>query len=287
MMKKVLTLTESELIKVINRIVESYGDDSYSDEDYVEVFFNYFRPWVRKNHGDEIGEYPLSYLAKKYMSEFAKDNGMNPDNVIYSYRTNLANAANVGKEMVKQGKHKLPSLRSQEKFTEKFKKPLEFFLTELNLPDFIKVEFIEQTPYNVYVKLDVDWVGLIKYQGDVKPNFETIFRELKKRIEDFLGVEIGNPTYGQLSFKMNKQYIGVDEWVKKTLNKEIKKKIKELPNASRILHAIRFETHSSSSMGGDLKLSYKSWNGSNEFIKSVRSLLQDMGYNTEILQVGR
>ena len=37
----------------------------------------------------------------------------------------------------------------------------------------------------------------------------------------------------------------------------------------------------------DLKLSYKSWNGSNEFIKSVRSLLQDMGYNTEILQVGR
>jgi hypothetical protein len=110
---------------------------------------------------------------------------------------------------------------------------------------------------------------------------------LKKRIEDFLGVEIGNPTYGQLSFKMNKQYIGVDEWVKKTLNKEIKKKIKELPNAARILHAIRFETHSSSSMGGDLKLSYKSWNGSNEFIKSVRSLLQDMGYNTEILQVGR
>jgi hypothetical protein len=142
-MKKVLTLTESELIKVINRIVESYGDDSYSDEDYVEVFLNYFRPWVKKNHGDEIGEYPLSYLVKKYMSEFAKDNGMIPDNVIYGYRNNLANAANVGKAMVGQGKHKLPSLRSQEKFTEKYKKPLEFFLAELNLPEFINVEFVE------------------------------------------------------------------------------------------------------------------------------------------------
>ena len=283
-MKKVLSLTESELIKVINRIVESYNDETYSDEDYVEVFLNYFRPWVKKNHGDEIGEYPLSYLVKKYMSEFATDNGMNPDNVIYSYRNNLTNASYVGKSLVKQGKHKLPTLRSQEMFTEKYKKPLEYFLTELNLPDFIKVEFIEQTPYNVYVKLDVDWEGLIKYQGDVRPNFETIFRELKKRIEDFLGVEIGNPTYGQLSFKMNKQYVGVDEWVKKTLNKEIKKKIKELPNA-RILHAIKFETNSSSNMGGDLKLSFKNWNGRNDFIKGVKSLLQSMGYNTEILNV--
>lgn len=84
---------------------------------------------------------------------------------------------------------------------------------------------------------------------------------------------------------MNKQYVGVDEWVKKTLNKEIKKKIKELPNA-RILHAIRFEARSSGSMGGDLKLSFKGWNGKSDFVKSVKALLQSMGYNTEILNVG-
>ena len=286
-MKRSVKLTESELVKVINRIVESYSDETYDDEDYVEVFFQYFRPWVKKNHGDEIGEYPLSYLVKKYISEFALDNGMHPDNVIFGYRNNLTNAAHVGKKLVQQGKHKLPTLRSQEKFTEKYKKPLEFFLSDLNLPDFIKVEFIEDTPYKVYMKVDVDWERLIKYQGDVRPNFDVIYRELKKRIEDFLGVEIGNPTYGQLSFNMNKQYVGVDEWVKKTLNKEIKKKIKELPNA-RILHAIRFEAYgSSSSMGGELKLSFKSWNGASEFIKSVKSLLQEMGYNTEILHVGR
>jgi hypothetical protein len=86
------------------------------------------------------------------MSEFASDNGMNPENVIYGYRNNLANAANVGKNLVKLGKHKLPTLRSQEMFTQKFKKPLEYFVNELNLPDFINVEFIEQTPYNVYLK---------------------------------------------------------------------------------------------------------------------------------------
>jgi hypothetical protein len=283
MMKKVLSLTESELIKVINRIVESYSDDVYDDEDYVEVFFHYFRPWVKKNHGDEIGEYPLSYLAKKYISEFATDNGMNPDSVIFSYRNNITNAANIGKKLVQQGKHKLPSLRSQEKFTEKYKKPLEFFISELNLPDYIKFELIEENPYNILARFDIDWEGLIKYQGTEKIKPDAVVKELTQRISDFLGIEIGNPTYGQLSLKLKKDYVGIDEWIKKTLNKEIKKKFRELPN-SRILHAIKFETKSYE-LGGDLKLSFKNWNGRNDFIKNAKDLLQSMGYNTNILNV--
>lgn len=282
-MKKVLSLTESELIKVIDRIVESYNDDMYNDEDYVEVFLKYFRPWVKKNHGDEIGEYPLSYLVKKYIGEFALDNGINPDNNIFSYRNNLSNAANVGKNLVKQGKHKLPSLRSQEKFTEKFKKPLEFFVNDLNLPDFMTLRFYEDTPYKVTARLDVDWVGLIKHQGEEKYNSETIKRQLEERIKGFLGVELGNPTYGQLKFDLNKEYVGVDEWVKKTLNKEIKKKIRELPNA-RILHAIKFETYGPR-LGGSLTMSFKSWNGKNDFVKAVKELMQSMGYNIETLNV--
>lgn len=282
-MKKVLTLTESELIKVINRIVESYNDDTYDDEDYVEVFFHYFRPWVRKNHGDEIGEYPLSYLVKKHVAEFAVDNGMNPDNVIFSYRNNITNAINIGRSLVSQGKHKLPSLRSQEKFTEKYKKPLEFFISELNLPDFIKFELVEETPYKILAQFDVDWEGLIKYQGTEKVKPDAIVKELTQRITDFLGVEIGNPTYGQLSLKLKKDYVGIDEWVKKTLNKEIKKKFRELPN-SRILHAIKFETKSYE-LGGELKLSFKNWTGRNDFIKNAKELLQSMGYNTNILNV--
>lgn len=282
-MKKVLSLTESELIKVINRIVESYSDDVYDDEDYVEVFFHYFRPWVKKNHGDEIGEYPLSYLVKKYVAEFATDNGMHPDNVIFSYRNNLTNAANIGKKLVQQGKHKLPSLRSQEKFTEKYKKPLEFFISELNLPDFIKFELVEENPYNILVIFDVNWEGLIKYQGKEKVKPDAIVKELTQRIKDFLGIEIGNPTYGQLSLKLKKDYVGIDEWIKKTLNKEIKKKFRELPN-SRILHAIKFETKSYE-LGGELKLSFKSWNGRNDFIKNAKDLLQSMGYNTNLLNV--
>jgi hypothetical protein len=282
-MKRIISLTESELIKAINRIVESYDDDKYDEEDYVEVFLHYFRPWVKKNHGDEIGEYPLSFLVKKYIAEFADANGIQPEEAIYSYRNNLTNATNIGRRIVKQGKHKLPSLRSQEKFTERFKKPLEFFIGELNLPDFIQININEDNPYNVKIQLKVDWVGLIKYQGDVdifKP--DKIRQQLETRIKDFLGIELGNPTHGELNFTLKKEYIGVDEWVKKTLNKEIKKKIRELPS-SRILHAIKFETISYN-LGGELKFSFKNWNGRNDFMKDVKELLQRMGYNTKILR---
>lgn len=281
-MKKTLTLTESDLVKLLNRIVESYTDDTYNDEDYVEVFLQYFRPWIKANHGDEIGEYPLSYLTKKYMSEFAEDNGLVPDSVIYGYKGTLGNAANIGKNLVKQGKHKMPSLRPQEKFTEKFKKGLEFFVNELNLPEFMELIFVEKTPYKVFVTLKVGWEGLIKYQGDKIFKPEDIKVGLQKRIKDFLGVEIGNPTHGQLEFNFNREYIDVDDWVKKSLNKEIKKKIRELPSA-RVLHAIKFETMNHN-LGGELKFSFKNWNGRNNFMKEVKELLQSMGYNPNILK---
>ena len=284
-MKKTLILTESELIKVVNRIVESYSDDTYDDEDYVEVFLQYFRPWIRANHGDEIGEYPLSFLVKKYIAEFAEANGIRPEEVIYGYRNNLTNSANIGKRLVKMGKHKLPSLRSQEKFTERYKKPLDFFVAQLGLPEFIKLNFTEKTPFNVEVEFLINWEGLIKYQGEGTFHTDRIKKEIRDKIQGFLGVEFGNPVHGQLKLDFGRpQYIGVDEWVKKTLNKEIKKAVRGLPRAPLMLHAIKFETNNPS-MGGELKLSFKSWNGRNEFIRTVKELLQSMGYNTNILKV--
>jgi hypothetical protein len=284
-MKKTLILTESELIKIVNRIVESYSDDTYDDEDYVEVFLHYFRPWIRANHGDEIGEYPLSFLVKKYIAEFANANGIRPEEAIYGYRNNLTNSANIGKRLVRMGKHKLPSLRSQEKFIERYKKPLEFFVAQLELPEFIKLNFTEKTPFNVEVEFLINWEGLIKYQGEGTFHTDRIKKEIKDKIQGFLGVEFGNPVHGQLKLDFSRPlYIGVDEWVKNTLNKEIKKEIRKLPRASFMLHAIKFETNNPT-MGGELKLSFKNWNGRNEFIKSVKELLQSMGYNTNILKV--
>jgi len=282
-MKKTITLNESELVGVIHKIVESYNNDSYDDSDYIEVFLKFFRPWVKEKHGDEISNYPLSYLVKKYISEFAQDFEIDPTSTILGYRDNIRNVAAVGKALVQKGKTKLASLQSKEKFTEKYKKQLDFFVNRLELPDFIKLDFIEEIPYNVIGRVRVDWEKLIKYPTDKTFRSNDISRELKNKIENFLGVELGNPTYGQLSLTFNKAYVGVEDWVKKTLNKEIKKEIRSLPRAS-ILHAIKFETNGDK-FGGELKLSFKNWNGRNDFKKQVENLLQELGYNTKTLEV--
>jgi hypothetical protein len=282
-MKKTLTLNESELVGVINKIVESYNNDSYDDSDYIEVFLKFFRPWVKEKHGDEISNYPLSYLVKKYISEFTQDFEIDPMSTILGYRDNIRNVAAVGKALVQKGKTKLASLQSKEKFTEKYKKQLDFLVNKLELPDFIKLDFVEETPFNVTGRVRVDWEKLIKYPTDKTFRANDISRELKNKIENFLGVELGNPTYGQLSLTFNKAYVGVEDWVKKTLNKEIKKEIRSLPRAS-ILHAIKFETDGDK-FGGELKLSFKNWNGRNDFKKQVENLLQELGYNTKTLEV--
>ena len=282
-MKKTITLNESELVGVIHKIVESYNNDSYDDSDYIEVFLKFFRPWVKEKHGDEISNYPLSYLVKKYISEFAQDFEIDPTSTILGYRDNIRNVAAVGKELVQKGKTKLASLQSKEKFTEKYKKQLDFLVNRLELPDFIKLDFIEEIPYNVIGRVRVDWEKLIKYPTDKTFRANDISRELKNKIENFLGVELGNPTHGQLSLTFNKAYVGVEDWVKKTLNKEIKKEIRSLPRAS-ILHAIKFETDGDK-FGGELKLSFKNWNGRNDFKKQVENLLQELGYNTKTLEV--
>jgi hypothetical protein len=286
-MKKTLTLTESELIKVINRIVESFNDEIYDDEDFIEVFLQYFRPWVKKNHGDEIGEYPLSYLVKKYISDFCIDNGIRPEEALFSYRNNLTNSSNVGRKLVALGKHKLPSLRSQEKFTERYKKPLAFFIEQMDLPDFMKIVITEDSPFKVYAKLEINWERFIKSEGDRKYKMNEISKELTDKIKSFLGVEFGNPTHGQLSFNFsNVDYVGLDEWVKNELNKVIKKKIKELPEAKRAIHAIKF-TPGTQNLGGFIEFSYKdvSWSIRKPLKDSIRELLESMGYNINYLRV--
>ena len=98
----------------------------------------------------------------------------------------MSNVANIGKILVKKGKHTLPSLRSQEKFTEKFKKPLQFFVNELKLPDFIEINFRELETYRVDVIVNVNWVGLITSSLENAPNIGKIKEELKNRIENEL-----------------------------------------------------------------------------------------------------
>lgn len=284
-MKRIHTLTESDLERIVKTVLENFNPSEYEDEDFIEVFLNYFRPWVKKTHGDEVGQYPLSLLIKNHINEFIEDYGIENNSRYYgSYR----NMANVGKELAIKGVHKMPNLKKEGLFTDKFKKAITFFTNRLNLPEWMTLELTEDSPYKVYGRFIVDWDKAIHDKSDEKYNATALSAEFAETLTNFIGVELGSPTHGKLDLNISGSFVyeGIDEWITKTLNKEIKKKIRALPN-SHILHSVKFGP-SHNSVGGYITLTYKSnaWRNSSDFTKDVRELMSGLGYNTDILRVG-
>jgi hypothetical protein len=107
-------------------------------------------------------------------------------------------------------------------------------------------------------------------------NLEKKFKEL---LENYLGVDFGNPVHGKVNLNLTTIAENVEKWVKQVLNKEIKKHIKEMP-AGKYIHSIRFEPSISGS--SEMKIVYK--DGSHrhmhqwEFLRGVRAYIESLGY---------
>ena len=120
-------ITESHFKEYVRLLSEQddhdYLDD-YDDEDFIEVFFEYFRPWVKTNHGEDSSRYPMSYLLKKYFVEFSKYVGSEEFDDDDDYWS-TSQLEQIGREIVIRLQHKLPSLLPSHKFTEKYAKQID------------------------------------------------------------------------------------------------------------------------------------------------------------------
>jgi hypothetical protein len=284
-MKKI-TLNESEMINFVSMLIEQVNLEGYTDEDFIEVFVNLFRPWVKSKHGDEIGQYPMSFLVKKYVDEFLADIKVDVD---VRYESGLKKFVRIGREIVRSGTYNLPSLNSNEKFTERYKKHLDFIISNLNLPNYITLKFTEKTPNDVDGEIIVDFPKMVKNQKDPISGHK-ISQDLKKYIGDYLGLEYGSPVHGKLEFYLssNPTYVGLNEWTKNEFNKDIKKQIKQLPSAERNISSLKLILNTSGKIRGEIKIGWKRdsrWSEQNKVKEEVRNLLKSMGYNTDILEV--
>jgi hypothetical protein len=272
--------------KYIKILSEDINLSEYSDEDFVEVFVMEFRPWIRKNHGDEVGQYPMSLLVKKYIKQFALDSGIEESDLRW-YSNILNQMTKIGQHLVRQEIVKLPSLKKDIFFTQKFKKILDHFIDSYNFPDFVKVHFEEDSPFKVSGWITVEFEPSMKYDGDFK-NVHAFPRELNNLITNYMGFELGSPAHGKLEFQFGGgvRFLGVEDWVKNVLNKKIKKEIKTLPNRSS-LHSMKFTTNTSS-IRGEITLVYvrNAWYSNQENFKSeFQNYLKSLGYNSNRLLV--
>jgi len=240
-MKKVIKITEDELKNLIPVLLEEFDINDYSDEDFVEVFIKYFRNWVKKTHGDEIGSYPMSFLFKKYEDEFLRDIGLKEERHYY-YGSGAAKFAKIGRDIILKQLETLPTLAPNKKFTEKYKRQIDHLIKYLDIPDYVKFNVEEERPNDVNVEFEIDFPSMLISNDDF--HAATAFTNLKKYLTDFMGVEFGSPSHGLLKFNYHVRTIGGDEFVKKIFNKQIKPNLKKLPSSGAI-HSMKLslDTH--------------------------------------------
>jgi hypothetical protein len=286
-MKKIITFGESELINMIKTIVEQVNQDlnQYDENDFVDVFISLFRNWIGNKLGEEVKRYPFSYLLNKFGQEFLEQTFGDKyekyfgNNRNISFR-NIYDISTFGRRLIEIGAYVLPSLRQEKKFTERFGKIILFIIEALELPSFARLELTEDKPYDIVATLYIDYPSYLKSEeSSIRFSYHNpIQARLKSLLENFLGVEFGNPVHGKINLTFSVKLENEDEWVKKVLNKEIKKHIKQMPDGNYV-HSIRFEPKLDKS---NMKIVYKE-NSSRrmhqyEFRNKVQEYLKGLGY---------
>lgn len=284
-MKKILTFEESELINMVKTIVEQVNQDlsQYDENDFTDVFIFLFRNWAGNKLGEEVKKYPFSFLLKKFGQEFLEQTFGDKFNKYFRDNRNIVvnrfTISDIGRKLVEFGAHTLPSLRQEKKFTEQYGKHIARLLKILELPSSVRLELIEDEPYEIEAILYIDYPNYLKseepsisiYSNPIETKFKSI-------LEDYLGVEFGSTAHGKIKLNFITKLENEDEWVKKVLNKEIKKHIKEMPDG-KYVHSIRFEPKIDK---GYIRIVYKEGSSRHmhqyEFRNKVREYIKGLGY---------
>lgn len=283
-MKTKVLIKESELIGAIKMLVESQLDLSdYDDMDLYDMFISIFRKWLQEKFPNQYENYPLSFLAKKHVKEFLIEHNIDWQQFKGYYdddyiRLDGYRLRDIVTQLFQSGKYTLPRVGTGKKITEKYKKAFDFYLNNLELPSYATLKISEDMPNKIRIDLNFDFVNFIKAEGKI-PDRHRTQTELENFLSNALGLQIGEPVHGDVEVRVNgPYYFGQEEWVKNVLNKEIKKKIREIPGADK-LHSIKYR------MGynmPEIKIAMKSnasWNASSILKDKIKELLKDMGYH--------
>lgn len=255
--------------------------DDYDNMDFYEVFIKSFRRWSSEKLSEEEKDGPLSYLLLKHGNQFVTDMLGSGHQLTKSFTdanryTMGTNSVLVGKQLVIKGLQKLPSMRKKELFMDTYGKHLKRFVKSLNIPSWIKIEYEEYVPYDLKIIITYDYDNFLK-EDTQSDKINQIKRRIKEFIIDTLGMNIGNPMHGGLRFNTDTR-TNVDGWVKKILNGVIKKDIKNIDGADRIVHSIKFESMSNSAELKIVRKSTVSWSAFDPFRGKVRDYLASKGY---------
>ena len=285
-MGRIITLNKTQLTEMVNTILEQVEMDlsQYDENDFTDAFVFLFRNWIVNKMGDESKKYPFSFLLKKYGQKFLDESFGDRYSKYFSDRDvdfSRYMIPRIGKYFIQSGIHSLPSLRGEEKFTEKYARHIPRLIKLLEIPSWVKIEIKEDKPNEVVVNLIVDYPSYLKNDpSSLNLDQYRLQKKLQTILEDYLGVDFGNPVHGELNLSLRIMSENTESWIKNVLNKEIKKHIKSMPDGNNV-HSIRFEPKTTGN--SDMRIVYKENSHRHmhqyDFRNKVRDYLKGLGYN--------
>lgn len=282
-MSSKLSLKESELISLVRNVLKERRE--HSEMDYFDAFFKLFWGWIKKNVDEKYWSYPTGFLLKKYSIPFVDDvapdfRGNHQDSdEWYIDRWDLQRIVDTA---IANGNFSMPNLQSEEKFTEKYKKVIPSLIEYLNLPKYVHLKITEDEPHYVKIFPSLMYANML-LSDEARPiDSRRIEKKISEFLKNYLGVDLGNPVYGETQIDvMNPEMIGLDEWVKDVLNKQIKKHIRQFPSAKNI-KSIRYEPRTN---GADMKIVFKDWPNyeiKNKLRDDIKKYFEELGIGDKI-----
>ena len=187
-MKQKISLTEEELIEIIDSLVESQNLSQYNEEDFIDVFLEVFKPWIKEKLGDNWKKSPISKLIDDYYEEFLRDYGIEEQG--YGYYNLARKMSKAGRDIVTKGIYSLPSLQPTEKFTTKYQKILSFILKNMDIPPYAEISLTEDEPYYVKMRITTNWLDMITSDESTKRMRPShIYENIVKTLKDYMGIE--------------------------------------------------------------------------------------------------
>ena len=288
-MMKVLPLTENDIERIVNLVLEEELDvEGYGEFDFLDIFLRTFKNWIESTKNIDMSKFPLSYLLKKHGKQFLSVHGLlDPDDVDNEdFEISRWAIPNYGKDLLKKGVSLYPSLREEGKFTERFGKAIERFIKMQNLPNYAEIEITEPKPFVLRPKVKIDLLNFLKANDNYRSGKHTLDDKFEEFIRNFLGMDITSPEYGGVTVLIaNVEILGKDEFVKNVVNGDIKKKIKQLPN-SNLIHRMTLEISEEPRV--TLKLIFKyggTWENKRNLKNQAEEIIKNLGFDTRKFKV--
>jgi hypothetical protein len=271
-------ITERNLLSLIGKLYLMKENDSddysvhdyYSDLDMHDIFIKVFRKWMVEKIGEKSLDLPLTYMLKRYGKEFLELIGETGDKELNDY-----NIRRIIKNAIKRGTIKVPSVRPKIKFTEKFRKAIDFLIGRLELPNYIQIEIQEPSPYNLRIETIVDYPEFLKDEN--KKSTTRYVDNFVRSLKDTLGIVEGEPYLGEIKIdRPNPKFQNLEGWVKTEL-KNIKNYIKTIDTGKNI-HRIKFEPKD---YKGELTVvfrDYASYLVKGQLKDKLKEYLKELGY---------